>query len=89
MFQHYARQSFGTFQEKPVQEVLRFDVVAARDASSFVFHLDQSVEENGDGSLTVRFKAGGFDETCWHLFTWGERHGGEARAPSEATGRDG
>ena len=68
----YARRSFGTFQEKPVQVVLRFDAGAARDASSFVFHPDQSIEENGDGSLTVRFKAGGIDEMCWHLFTWGE-----------------
>ena len=32
----------------------------------------QTVEEDGDGSLTVRFKAGGIDEMCWHLFTWGE-----------------
>ena len=68
----YARRSFGTFQEKPVQVVLRFDAGAAHDASSFVFHPDQSVEENRDGSLTVRFKAGGIDEMCWHLFTWGE-----------------
>ena len=33
---------------------------------------DQSIEENGDGSLTVRFRAGGIDEMCRHLFTWGE-----------------
>ena len=70
--QDYARRSFGTFQEKPVQVVLRFDAGAARDASSFVFHPDQSIEENDDGSLTVRFKAGGINEMCWHLFTWGE-----------------
>ena len=70
--QDYARRSFGTFQEKPVQVVLRFDAGAARDASSFVFHPDQCIEENGDGSLTVRFRAGGIDEMCWHLFTWGE-----------------
>ena len=25
-----------------------------------------------DGSLTVRFRAGGIDEMCWHLYTWGE-----------------
>ena len=51
-----------------------FDHVAgaARNASSFVFHPDQSIEENSDGSLTVRFRAGGIDEMCWHLFTWGE-----------------
>ena len=68
----YARRSFGTFQEKPVEVTLRFDTAAARDASAFVFHPEQSVEEGADGSLTVRFTAGGIDEMCWHLFTWGE-----------------
>ena len=68
----YARRSFGTFQESPVEVVLRFDARAAPDASAFLFHPDQAVEENLDGSLTVRFRAGGIDEMCWHLFTWGE-----------------
>ena len=69
--ERYAKRSFGTFQEDPVRVVLRFDAGAARDASSFLFHPDQHVEENGDGSVTVRFEAGGIDEMCWRLFTWG------------------
>ena len=69
--ERYAKRSFGTFQEKPVEVVLRFNAAAARDASTFVFHPDQSVKTNGDGSLTVRLEAGGIDEMCWHLFTWG------------------
>ena len=68
----YARQSFGTFQEMPVRVVLRFDARSADDAAAFLFHPDQSVEENGDGTLTVRFTAGGLDEMCWHLVTWGD-----------------
>ena len=70
--EQYAKRSFGTFQEEPVGVVLRFDAAAARDASTFIFHPDQSTERNDDGSLTVRFEAGGIDEMCWHLFTWGE-----------------
>ena len=70
--ERYAKHSFGTFQEEPVEVVLRFDAAAARDASTFVFHSDRSVDSNDDGSLTVRFEAGGIDEMCWHLFTWGE-----------------
>ena len=70
--ERYAKRSFGTFQEEPVGIVLRFDAAAARDASTFTFHPDQSTESNDDGSLTVRFEAGGIDEMCWHLFTWGE-----------------
>ena len=70
--ERYAKRSFGTFQEKPVEVVLRFNAAAARDASTFVFHPDQTTKTNDDGSLTVRFEAGGIDEMCWHLFTWGE-----------------
>ena len=68
----YARRSFGTFQERPVKVVLRFLPRAARDAAAFLFHPDQTVEENGDGSVTVQFRAGGIDEMCWHLVTWGD-----------------
>ena len=70
--ERYARRSFGTFQEDPVRVVVRFNVAAARDAAAFVFHSDQSVETNDEGSVTVRFEAGGIDEMCRHLFTWGE-----------------
>ncbi|MDE0387623.1 MAG: WYL domain-containing protein [Rhodospirillales bacterium] len=68
----YARRSFGTFQEEPVDVVLRFAPESKRDASAFLFHLSQTMEENADGTLTVRFTAGGIDEMCWHLVTWGE-----------------
>ena len=68
----YARRSFGTFQEKPVRVVLRFDAAAAPDASSFLFHPNQTVDEQDDGTVTVSFEAGGLDEICWHLVTWGE-----------------
>ena len=37
-----------------------------------LFHPGQTTEENPDGSLTVCFTAGGIDEMCWYLFTWGE-----------------
>ena len=70
--ERFAKRSFGTFQEEPVEVVLRFAPGAARDASTFVFHPDQATEPNDDGSLTVQFEAGGIDEMCWHLFTWGE-----------------
>ncbi len=70
--QRYARRSFGTFQEKPVRVVLHFNAAAAPDALAFLFHPDQTVEENPDGTVSVRFEAGGLDEICWHLVTWGE-----------------
>ena len=70
--QRYAERSFGAFQEPAVEVVLRFDAGVAGDAAAFLFHPSQSLAQNPDGSLTVRFRAGGLNEMCWHLFTWGD-----------------
>ena len=67
----YAAQSFGVFQEEPTDVVLRFAPESADDAAGWVFHPSQSIEREADGALTVRFRAGGMQEMCWHLFTWG------------------
>ena len=68
----FAKRAFGVFQERPFQVTLRFTPNAAPDAAAFLFHPDQQIANNDDGSLTVHFKAGGAVEMCWHLFTWGE-----------------
>ena len=68
----YAAQSFGVFQEEPIDVMLRFESEAADDAAGWVFHPSQSMEREPDGALTVRFRAGGTQEMCWHLFTWGK-----------------
>jgi predicted DNA-binding transcriptional regulator YafY len=67
----YAAQSFGVFQEDPIDVVLRFTPEAADDAAGWVFHPSQTMEREPDGPLLVRFTAGGVQEMCWHLFTWG------------------
>lgn len=67
----FARQSFGVFQEEPFDVVWRFLPRAAAEAREYRFHPDQEVEERSDGSLIVRFCAGGLCEMAWHLFTWG------------------
>ena len=69
--QDFAKRSFGTFQEDPTAVQLRFAASVAADVNHFIFHPDQTVTANPDGSLTVRFTAGGLDEICWHLVTWG------------------
>lgn len=71
----YAACSFGVFQEEPFDVVWCFSPTAAADARQFIFHPTQKFEEQPDGSLIVRFRAGGALEMCWHLFTWG----GEAK----------
>lgn len=69
--QEFAERSFGVFQEKPFDVVWRFSPKAAADARQFLFHPTQVFEDQPDGSLLVRFRAGGALEMCWHLFTWG------------------
>ena len=70
--EEYAGRSFGVFQEEPVEVVLRFAPEAAADAAAFLFHPGQQVTTDDDGSLIIRFTAGGTREMCWHLFTWGD-----------------
>jgi predicted DNA-binding transcriptional regulator YafY len=67
----YAAQSFGVFQEEPIDVVLRFEADASDDAAGWLFHPSQSIEQEPGGALIVRFRAGGVQEMCWHLFTWG------------------
>ncbi len=69
----YAECSFGLFQEAPFDVVWRFAPEAAANARDFLFHPSQSMEEQPDGSLTVRFRAGGDLEMAWHLYTWGNQ----------------
>ena len=68
----FSQRSFGVFQEAPFQVVWRFSPRAAVDAQDFLFHPDQETEPQQDGSLIVRFTAGGALEMCWHLYAWGD-----------------
>ena len=68
----YAQQSFGVFQEAPIDVVLRIAPAAAEAAEGWVFHPSQTVTAEPDGALTVRLRAGGEREMCWHFFTWGK-----------------
>jgi predicted DNA-binding transcriptional regulator YafY len=70
--QAYAERSFGVFQEKPIDVAWKFSRKAAADAKEFQFHPTQTQELLLDGSLIVRFRAGGILEMAWHLFTWGD-----------------
>ena len=66
----YAAQSFGVFQEEPIDVILRFTSESAEDAAGWLFHPSQTLEYEQDGALLVQFTAGGLHEICWHLFTW-------------------
>ena len=68
----FAERSFGVFQEEPFDVVWKFSPEASQNAREFEFHPTQKVEEQEDGSLIVKFHAGGELEMAWHLFTWGD-----------------
>lgn len=69
----YAERSFGVFQEEPFDVVWKFSPEVAEDAKEYLFHPSQQFEEQADGSLIVRFRAGGGLEMCWHLFMWSDQ----------------
>ena len=51
--------------------VRRFSPDAAPHARRFVVRPSQTVEEEANGSLLVRFRASGHIEMCWHPYAWG------------------
>lgn len=69
----YSESSFGVFHEKPFDVVWRFSAKVANDAKEYLFHPTQTLEPQKDGSLIVRFRAGGLLEMSWHLATWGDQ----------------
>ena len=69
--QNYIDQSFGVFQDQVSNIEWKFSPNVADKAAKYQFHPSQKIEENDDGSLTVKFKASGFVEMSWHLFRWG------------------
>jgi predicted DNA-binding transcriptional regulator YafY len=63
--------SFGAFDEAPHDIIWKFSAEAADAARRYVFHPRQSCEDQSDGSLIVKFRAGGLLEMAWHLLQWG------------------
>lgn len=77
----YAAKSFGVFQGPTSEVVLKVLPAAAEDALRWRFHPSQRVEPQADGSVLVFFRAAGFLEMAWHLFTWRDQV--EIVAPAE------
>jgi len=68
----YAELSFGAYHEEPFDVEWLFDKEVAEEAAKYIFHPTQTMTNNSDGTLTVKFRAGGKREMDWHLYTWGE-----------------
>lgn len=71
----FAAQAFGSYHSEEEFGLVawRFAPTAAPTARLFVFHPNQEMTEEADGSLTVRFSASGHLEMAWHLYQWGDQ----------------
>ena len=67
----FANRSFGIYQDGVEDVVLTILPGSAAEARVWRFHPTQTLSDNPDGSVTVRFSASGMRELAWHLFTWG------------------
>lgn len=67
-----AEKSFGVFQEEPFEVEWLFAKEVAEEVKRYEFHPKQTMQENADGTVTVKFFAGGRLEMDWHLYTWGD-----------------
>ena len=61
------------YNEEPINVEWLFSPQVADEAAQFVFHSSQTTEKRPDGSLLVRFRAGGVLDMAWHLYTWNGR----------------
>lgn len=71
--QDWLAQSFGIWREDPFDVEWRFLPEVADEAATYQFHPRQEAERLEDGSLIVRFHAGGRREMDWYLYRWGDK----------------
>jgi predicted DNA-binding transcriptional regulator YafY len=71
--QDWLAESFGIWREDPQDVEWRFLPDVADEAAGYLFHPRQTTERLEDGSLIVRFRAGGRQEMAWYLARWGDR----------------
>lgn len=67
----YCNNSFGIYQETPIDITLEFDKSVANDVLNYHFHPTQKVKELNNGNIQVKFKSGGTYAICQELFKWG------------------
>lgn len=67
----YSNNSFGIYQEQPIDIVLEFDKSVANDVLNYHFHPTQEIKTLENGNIQVKFTSGGTYATCQELFKWG------------------
>ena len=67
----WCNNSFGIYQEEPLNIVLEFNKEVKEDVLNYHFHPTQKVKELKNGNVEVRFTSGGTYAICQELFKWG------------------
>ena len=68
----YEREAFGVIWDEPIDVAIRFRQDQAPYVAERVWHPTQSVEPQPDGSLILRFRAGGRFEIVRWILGWGD-----------------
>lgn len=69
--QEFCHNSFGIYQEKPLQIELEFDKNVAEDVLNYHFHPTQKIKKLDNCNIQVKFTSGGTYAICQELFKWG------------------
>ena len=67
----YCNNSFGIYQETPIDITLEFDKTVKDDVLNYHFHPTQKLKELENGNIQVKFTSGGTYAICQELFKWG------------------
>lgn len=68
-FLDYVRSLFGGFKQQPVEVEWRFHP-SAPEVDKWIFHPSQELVREEDGTVVVRFTAGGADDMARHVAGW-------------------
>lgn len=68
----YCNNSFGIYQETPLDITLEFDKTVAEDVLNYHFHPTQKLKKLDNGNIQVKFTSGGTYAICQELFKWGK-----------------
>ena len=58
---------------KWMQELAKYSKIPVYNMQCDLWHPTQSLEDQPDGGVIVRFRASGMRELAWHLFSWGQQ----------------
>lgn len=67
----YCKNSFGIYQEEPINVTLEFSESVADDVKNYHFHPTQKIKQLDNGAVQVKFSASGMHAMCQEIFKWG------------------